>query len=211
MSFFGEQGNQICAENCKDLKKKLSRLDINVPLRIEGRSTEHIERQDLVDFILTLESENLIQYPVCIQKTESPDFQIKFGDKVIGLEHCLATTRDREVSLRELETIEDTFSIVNGGRPLLGYEIEETFADIIIEILEKKNKKAEKYKKVTENLELLIYYNNYQCGLLDNLHIALKILKDNLNFSLSFNKVHIIIGSFLIYDALGDFRKFKIK
>jgi len=74
------------AANRTDLQLALQSIDISVPLRTEGRTTEHTETWNICRLLATLTESNLVHYPVSVQHRDRPDFEIKFGETQIGVE-----------------------------------------------------------------------------------------------------------------------------
>jgi len=74
------------AANSTELRSALQSLDISVPLRTEGRTTEHTETWAICRLIATLVESNLVAYPASVQHRDRPDFLVQFGETQIGVE-----------------------------------------------------------------------------------------------------------------------------
>lgn len=81
--------------SCKDeLESKLRRIDISVPPRGEGRTTDDCERWAICRFLSTLNQEGRIEFPLEVEKRERPDFFILSGGREVGIEHTEAIPLD---------------------------------------------------------------------------------------------------------------------
>lgn len=80
------------AANKTDLQIALQNIDISVPLRTEGRTTEHTETWNICHLLSTLAESNLVNYPVSVQHRDRPDFELQFGETKIGVEVTEAIT-----------------------------------------------------------------------------------------------------------------------
>lgn len=74
------------AENRADLCSVLRGTDISVPLRTEGRTTAHTEMWAICRLLATLANSDLVSYPVSVEHSDRPDFQIQFGATEVGIE-----------------------------------------------------------------------------------------------------------------------------
>ncbi len=74
------------AENKADLYSVLRDTDISVPLRTEGRTTAHTETWAICRLLATLADSNLVSYPVSVEHSDRPDFQIQLGTSEVGVE-----------------------------------------------------------------------------------------------------------------------------
>lgn len=73
-------------KNEKDLLKVLESIDISVPGRIEGRKTEHTEKEAIVHFLLTYLNEKKLRFPLSLIHRDKPDFYLEFDNREIGIE-----------------------------------------------------------------------------------------------------------------------------
>lgn len=84
----------LSARTAVDLLKQLSAVDISVPLRDSGRTTEHCERWSICRFLTTYASSPLIHYPIQLEKRERPDFVLHLPSIDIGIEITEAVPPD---------------------------------------------------------------------------------------------------------------------
>ena len=77
-----------------ELDNELKSIDISVPPRGEGRTTDHCERWSICRFLSTLNQEGKIDFPIDVQKQERPDFYIHSGGRELGVEHTEAIPSD---------------------------------------------------------------------------------------------------------------------
>ncbi len=99
----------LCAFDCQELISKLSTIDISVPARTEGRTTEHTERYCMCRLLSTLAESDYLTYPVRVIKREKPDFSISSSGRAIGIEVTEATSKDYSayLALHEREAPDD--------------------------------------------------------------------------------------------------------
>lgn len=84
----------IEAESKEFLLQTLSEMDISVPLRSEGRLSDHTERYAIAYMLATLAQEEKLNYPLTLTKSERPDFLLLFGENKIGIEHTEAISEN---------------------------------------------------------------------------------------------------------------------
>ena len=82
----------IEAESKESLLQNLSEMDISVPLRSEGRLSDHAERYAIAYTLSTLAREEKLNYPLTLTKFERPDFLLLSGASKIGIEHTEAVS-----------------------------------------------------------------------------------------------------------------------
>jgi len=84
------------------LDTSLAAIDTTVPLRTEGRTTQHTERYAVVR-LLTVVLRGEFKYPVALVHRDRPDFLLSLGDTDIGIEHTEAVLENEAHSsaLRE--------------------------------------------------------------------------------------------------------------
>ncbi|WP_143492129.1 hypothetical protein [Pseudomonas sp. B28(2017)] len=87
----------IRAASPEELIAKLSMLDIDVPLRSEGRTTEHVERYGLAYFLSSIPHEKLL-FPLSVTHNDKPDFVIDCSSFSIGIEHIEAVSQNAAMS-----------------------------------------------------------------------------------------------------------------
>jgi len=76
----------ITADNLIKLLMTLKDIDISVPLRTEGRTTEHCERWSICRFLASVAHTGLIQYPCEVTHEDKPDFVLKHRAQTCGIE-----------------------------------------------------------------------------------------------------------------------------
>lgn len=69
-----------------ELLHRLCTIDIAVPLRTEGRTTEDCERWSICRFLSTYAETNLLGYPLKVEKRERPDFLLSLPSTQVGIE-----------------------------------------------------------------------------------------------------------------------------
>ncbi len=106
--FFQQYGNEIKFISKSDLITKLSNINYTVPKRTKGRTSDHRERHSLVVYLLRLAENNLLKFPLKIEKSESPDFLVlNYDGTTTALEETEATTEDYSRALTEFENSPD--------------------------------------------------------------------------------------------------------
>ncbi len=78
----------INANSLSQLHDQLRKFDISVRSRSEGRKTEHTEQWCICRLLATMSEHQELHYPVCMhhRDPDRPDFEIKSGENVIGIE-----------------------------------------------------------------------------------------------------------------------------
>lgn len=84
----------IKAASESKLISTLRSIDITVPLRTEGRTTEHCECWSICRLLATLAKYNAIKYPLRLCHQDKPDFQLELGKQLIGIEITEAIPQD---------------------------------------------------------------------------------------------------------------------
>ena len=102
----------ITASNSMELLEALSRIDISVPFRTEGRTTEDCERWAICRFLSTFADTRLIQYPCKIIHEDKPDFILIHSSQKIGIEVTEVVPQNRAAidALREHKKLDGPFS-----------------------------------------------------------------------------------------------------
>lgn len=101
----------ISAKNIEDLISCLKSIDIEVPSRLNGRTTEHTERYSICRLLSTLAKTQYIDYPISLVKRENPDFLLVCNEKTIGIEITESTSQDYSeyLALHEREATDGHF------------------------------------------------------------------------------------------------------
>lgn len=154
----------LLATSSTDLLSQLAATDITVPLRTEGRTTEHCERYTTARLLSTLADTPSIEYPLRVEHRDRPDFVLHCPTKQIGIECTEAVSdewahidaiREREfpdslIMLPMLKPGERTFTnaqraeIASGrssGPPWVGNMAERQWAQAISHFVGRKTKK----------------------------------------------------------------------
>jgi hypothetical protein len=84
----------ITANNSAELILALTSIDISVPPRNEGRTSEHCERWSICRWLSTINALKEIDFPLRVTKREKPDFQVCAGARVWGVEVTEAVPTD---------------------------------------------------------------------------------------------------------------------
>jgi hypothetical protein len=82
------------AGGSEELLLRLANIDISVPARSEGRTSEHTEQYSICRFLSTVSKTHHVSYPLTIKKRERPDFLLCCNIKNIGIEVTEATSQD---------------------------------------------------------------------------------------------------------------------
>ena len=84
----------ISAPSSVDLLSQLAAIDISVPLRTEGRTTEHCERWSICRFLAAYAATDVLGYPLHLEKRERPDFLLRLPGSDFGIEVTEAVPPD---------------------------------------------------------------------------------------------------------------------
>ena len=84
----------LSAQSSINLLRQLAAIDISVPLRTEGRTTEHCERWSICRFLAAYAATDLLGYPLRIGKRERPDFLLTLPAGEFGIEVTEAVPSD---------------------------------------------------------------------------------------------------------------------
>lgn len=103
--------SMITADSPSALLATLSRIDITVPPRTEGRTTQDCERWSGVRFLASLSNTSLLTYPLELVHRDRPDFELRFSQGSVGIEVTAATHPDAAAinALREHRGYEGVF------------------------------------------------------------------------------------------------------
>lgn len=74
------------AKDIDSFELELSKLNIKVPARGEGRKTEHCEQYQIYHPLKGLFEAGKIEYPASLVKRERPDFVLMLGQNIWGIE-----------------------------------------------------------------------------------------------------------------------------
>jgi len=76
----------ISVQSPSELLTALAAMDIAVPLRTEGRTTEHCERWSICRLLAAIANSAFLSYPIVVVHRDRPDFHIKHGSTDVGVE-----------------------------------------------------------------------------------------------------------------------------
>ena len=214
---------QLSAHNRDSLLSYLSTVDISVPPRGEGRTTEHTERRLICRLLSTLAWEHKLSYPCVAKKSERPDYVLRFGTQCVGVEiteavkEDLARTevlpearsktvidislfrwRDKKKTLAELRQIASQTKLTGPG--WTGDEPEQEFADAISDKVEDKTRKLNEDSFSRFDEDWLLIYENLALPALNRNTAASYLCLSLSNYweSKAFHRVFIESGEFII-------------
>ena len=76
----------VIASSPIDLLQQIRAIDISVPLRTEGRTTEHCERWSICRFLATYAETDVLNYPLRVEHDDRPDMVLFMPDAQVGME-----------------------------------------------------------------------------------------------------------------------------
>lgn len=82
------------ARNRTDLLNQLQLIDISVPGRIDGRTSEHTETWVTARLLSTLAAHDLLEYPISVKHRDKPDALLESQGAQIGIEVTEAITSE---------------------------------------------------------------------------------------------------------------------
>ena len=74
------------ATNSAELLEALRAINISVPARVDGRTTDHVETWTGTRLMSTLAMAGRLQFPLSVTHRDRPDILIRLGEAEIGLE-----------------------------------------------------------------------------------------------------------------------------
>ncbi len=77
---------RITAKNAHELRAVVAGIDISVPLRTEGRTTDDCEKWSICRLLATISDSEFLNFPIEVVHRDRPDFHIKQGSMNIGIE-----------------------------------------------------------------------------------------------------------------------------
>lgn len=123
-----------CFANRQDFDSKIKKIDISVPLRIEGRKTEHTESYSIVSFLKNFIDSQLFHFPIRVIHRDKPDFYIEIPNKKIGVEFTESIPQQLAYATALLE---EHFPNGQLEPEFFGWDAPERSKDEILEILAK--------------------------------------------------------------------------
>lgn len=222
--------DMLSANNESELLNALRGVDVQVPLRSEGRTTENVERYAIVHLLSTLAKESAITYPVTLVHRDKPDFLFSMSQKRIGIEHTEAVPQNeaQKAFLREKGHGPDVHFVSRhkpgesekkakqlikeidadeAGDGWVGDSVEREWADAINHfVLEKKLKIAKDgFDRYDENW--LLVYDNWPLPVVNRekaSRILHPVLLDSGAFE-DFNLIFVMSDKYLIeFSSAGD-------
>ncbi|PIR37832.1 MAG: hypothetical protein COV35_07845 [Alphaproteobacteria bacterium CG11_big_fil_rev_8_21_14_0_20_39_49] len=180
----------LSACSAEYLLKALAAIDISVPRRTGGRTTEHTECYSICRLLSTLAKTDYLSYPLSLTKRERPDFLLDCNGQSIGIEVTEATSTDyssyqalvqhknpghfiepthfrhgeRISRKRKQELLEaETLTSI----PWSGDEAEKEWSLFIKDAIEKKHKKLKELSFDKFNQNWLLIYDNCPASFLN--------------------------------------------
>lgn len=118
-----------------DFNLQIQQIDVSVPLRSQGRKSEHTERYSIVSLLQNFINDDLFGFPLKLIHQDKPDFFIEFSNKSIGIEF---TESIPEQLARARSLLEKHFEGYAKLEPeFFGWDAPERNNDKILEILTK--------------------------------------------------------------------------
>jgi hypothetical protein len=121
-------------------------------------------------YVFTLEAVQQIDFPVLIEKSESPDFRCKFGTRDVGIEVTTATTTEDEDAITQQE-IAGRPALVGshkGRKPIGNPEV--AWLSDVIEAAKSKSQDIAKYRDPLLEHVVLIQSGGNPTSLIDDDH-----------------------------------------
>lgn len=218
----------LSARSYKELRRLLPSLDVIVPPRGAGRTSEHTERYAVARLLASLPP-TLLQFPLELTKGERPDFRLLHGGNMVGIEHTEAVPANKawadslrtqghgpEFHFLQRASVgdpkpkkDDLLKAMERNDPGAGWagdSVERDWAAAIIHFVEQKCASATKpgFMRLRENW--LLIYDNWPAPGLDHL-TAVPMLRRNLDAIAAwatFSRIYVLDESALIdVDAQG--------
>jgi hypothetical protein len=192
----------IIAKSREELFAILKSIDISVPLRTEGRTTEHCEKWSICRFLATFADSEFTNFPIIIIHRDRPDFLLQNSSIEAGIEVTEVVSQiDAAIdAYREIHDIDGLFFIKHHrpGEPRLrgkdlkneaiseepgdgweGNSVEHEWVQAVKASIHDKNEKSKKkgFQLFEENW--LLMYDNWSLPAL-NQEMAARILFDSM-------------------------------
>jgi hypothetical protein len=196
--------DEIKANSNIELLDILRKIDITVPCRTQGRTTDHCEQWSICRLLASLAKNGLLEYPIEVYHKDKPDFRLHMPWNIIGIEVTEAIIEDyaqaeairekenpgcivdmslfnrdtRKKTLSELRNIASQDSLIGPGWK--GNDPEKEWAYLISDVTHKKLQKflSPDFQKFPANW--LLIYDNLPFPSL-NLDLCLKLLFGSLS------------------------------
>lgn len=219
-----------------ELEVVLRSVDIAVPPRTEGRTTEDCERWSICRLLSTLNDGSVLSFPLRLTKREKPDFQVCLGQEIWGIEVTEAIPADYakasalaekenpnaliEISLfkfGDAKSLDEIRQIINQAKLIgdgwAGDAAERELAEAIRCVVESKTRKlrASTFDKYPQNV--LVIYDNMPLPHLDHDSIVVHCadqLKDYWSQQLVFDVIYIESRDTIFQITSNGVRKLKV-
>ena len=216
----------IQAEHPEELLEILRGIDMDVPLRTEGRKTEHTERYSICYLLSSLTNAGLLNFPISLSHEDRPDFVLSVPGTTIGIEHTEAVPQNeaakdalRENGIgseihflsraipgekrRKSKQLRTEIIADNPGDGWAGEQVEREWAEAMEFFLQEKVRKlnADGFKRHKENW--LLIYDNWPLPNVDRAK-ALSYLQNILERQeVEFEHIYVLSGEYLC-EISGD-------
>lgn len=212
--------NPICIdiEDRNGLRQCFSTLGKTVGPRVgpKRRTAEDREWFCLREYLLSLDSIELINYPMRICKSESPDFVIENIDQQTGIEVTEATEEHFQQELTKDERRGgDDVVFVYGEDGCVGFNAEEEWCEIIIKQISSKLKKVKSYDFPIGRIGILVYASPRSIYLVSEPPVAM--LRESIENNpmlwqecCELNWISIISRKYLLIDVISKGRLIRI-
>ncbi|MYJ51533.1 MAG: hypothetical protein F4093_02490, partial [Gammaproteobacteria bacterium] len=78
--------NDLSVEDSGDMCAKLNQIDVTIPPRTQGRTSQHREARVARDFLEVISDTDLLNYPLHIRHQDRPDFLLSSQGRTTGIE-----------------------------------------------------------------------------------------------------------------------------
>lgn len=218
------QGSEQAFSDREGLLQFIADVDISVPGRTEGRRSYHRERYCMVHYLQTLADVSLLEFPLKILRSESPDFFLNFTNYSLGVEIRDVGTEHSQEATTLLERspartfLEGEASLRRPGEAMQhrGYEGNEgdvTLSDLILDALDDKARTINSpHFQATDFYDILLYDNSH-IVLVSDFQTLRPILDASIGtwqscykLSRRIRKISLLRDSELLYDCGGASR-----
>jgi len=210
------------AKSDSELIGLLTGLDISVPRRTKGRTTEHTERYSIAHLLSALVGKDRIYYPLNLTKRERPDFLLTLDGMKVGIEHTEAVPSNvaHKDALRgqgnvskplfiqhhqpgeEKKSTKELKKEIEANDPgdgWVGDKPERALADAIIYFIDKKIVTMQKdgFEKFEQNW--LLIYDNCRLPMVDR-NEAMRLVQKRIieeKARQEFDRIYVITGQYL--------------
>jgi len=192
----------IRTSSALELLSTLKEIDISVPLRTEGRTTEHCEQWSICRFLASFAGSELLSYPFCVVHRDKPDFLLELAQYNVGIEHTEVVPKNSAAidAYREHKNIDGPFfmkrhhpddtqlrganldreaSSRNPGDGWAGDSVEREWTGAMKSFIQEKVEKSKKPDFELFERNWLLMYGNWPLPALDQA-VAAKMLFDSL-------------------------------